>query len=343
MPESESIEEVRAKLREEVLQVTPPLFEPLALKIFRFQARYNPVYGSYIRFLGKKPEEVTSLQKIPFLPVSLFKKHAVVTGGEQASAHVFESSGTTGTETSRHFVSDLPLYEMLSAGIFEECYGPLEDYHILALLPSYLERNNSSLVYMVQHFMTRSASPFSGFYLDDFESLNKALSATLAANDGKKTLLIGVTFALLDWAETFPQALRGSGRLAVMETGGMKGRRKEMLRKEVHSLLRERLGLPSIHSEYGMTELLSQAYSVGEGIFRPSAGMRVLIRDITDPLTIRRDGQTGGVNVVDLGNLDSCSFIETSDLGRLDEGAGTFEIMGRLDNSDIRGCNLLYG
>lgn len=335
MVDTESFSEQRDRLRREIPAVTPDSFESLALRIFRFQATYNPVYRNYVETLGRDPSSVNRLEHIPFLPIAFFKTHRVVTGDRQGQ--VFESSGTTGTTTSRHEVYDLSLYEEISVRIFEENYGPLENFHILALLPSYLERNNSSLVYMVQHFMQKSDSAYSGFYLDDFDALNRKLTALASRRDQRKILLIGVTFALLDWVEKLPEQWP---ELMVMETGGMKGRRKELLRQEVHEILKSSLGVSAIHSEYGMTELVSQAYSSGEGIFNTVATLRIFIRDITDPFSFCDAGVTGGVNIIDLGNLDSCSFIETSDLGRTN--GDTFEIMGRIDNSDIRGCNLLY-
>lgn len=345
MPESECFNQCREQLRSEITAVTQDTFETLALKLFRFQAAHNLVYRSYLGHLGCNPQEIKSLSDIPFLPISFFKKHKIVTGQWEQPARVFESSGTTGAETSRHLLRDPALYETLSRQIFEDHYGELDNYHILALLPSYLERNNSSLVDMVKHFMEISGSSLSGFFLNDFGPLNQRLSRIAESRDGRKVLLIGVTFALLDWADGLnapdgDESLRDT--LVVMETGGMKGRRREMLRSEVHAVLKSRLGVGAIHSEYGMTELTSQAYALSEGVFKETRSLRVLIRDITDPLTIRTDGQTGGVNVIDLGNLDSCAFIETSDLGRKDEQNGTFEIVGRHDNADVRGCNLLY-
>lgn len=345
MFEPEEFTRHRDRLKEQISQVTPGSFDRLALEVFRFQAANNRTYADYLKYLRCNPEQVTSPGEIPFLPVSFFKNHKIVTGPGATATRVFESSGTTGSETSRHYVSDADLYERLSVRIFERSYGPLPGFHILALLPSYLERDNSSLVYMVQHFMKLSGSPFSGFYLDDFAALNRKLAGIKQAEDGRKILLIGVTFALLDWADYFESlapAGEGLPDVIVMETGGMKGRRREMLRREVHDLLREKLRIAAVHSEYGMTEMVSQAYAQKEGIFRYSDSMKVLIRDITDPFSIRADGQTGGINIIDLGNLGSCSFIETSDIGRTESGSGTFEILGRLDNSDIRGCNLLY-
>lgn len=343
MRDTEKFNQLRNELRSEILAVDTSSFESLALKIFRFQVQYMPVYGSFVGLLGRQPDSITRIEDIPFLPVSFFKQHPVRSDKMSGQGKTFESSGTTGHDTSRHFVADLPLYEALSVRLFEAIYGPLSNYHILALLPSYLERSNSSLVYMVKHFMKTAGSEHSGFYLDDFDSLNTKLAELQNLPDGRKVLLIGVTFALLDWAEQYVAQSRfrmDTSQLVVMETGGMKGRRKEMLRQEVHDSLRQTLGVASVHSEYGMTELVSQAYSTGDGVFTSSDTIRVLIRDITDPLAVGLQRQTGGINVVDLGNLDSCAFIETADLGRIN--GQSFEVVGRLDNSDVRGCNLLY-
>ncbi|RYF60589.1 MAG: acyl transferase, partial [Cytophagaceae bacterium] len=274
-------------------------------------------------------------------------------------------SGTTDRSvgpvvTSRHLVPDPALYDAISIRIFEQTYGPLSNFHILALLPSYLERNNSSLVYMVQRFMEQTNSNQSGFFLHNHTELTERLRQLSQQPDQKQILLIGVTFGLLDWAESEPDLsfLGQLSKLIVMETGGMKGRRKELLREEVHEILTRQLGVSTVHSEYGMTELLSQAYSAGEGIFKPSSTLRIVLRDINDPFFIypddarrtgeRRTGsrQTGGINVIDLANLDSCSFIETQDLGQYvdeedDNMPGRFRVIGRFDNSDVRGCNLL--
>ncbi len=367
----------RRVLREQILSVTADTFEALALAVFRYQATFNPVYRQYIQYLGTAPETITTLHQVPFMPIDFFKRHTVTTGAI-TPALTFASSGTTGAEqTSQHIVADTDLYDAVSIRIFEEAYGPLANFHILALLPSYLERNNSSLVYMVQRFMARSEAARthptgqSGFYLNNVDELTTTLRQITRSGDTRNILLIGVTFGLLDWAEsgraTLGQATPGSdltflgqnARLVVMETGGMKGRRKELLREEVHAILTERLGVSAIHSEYGMTELLSQAYSPGEGVFYPGATMRIFLRDINDPFDIipasehrngeRRTGsrqtgerRTGGINVVDLANLDSCAFIETQDLGQYEAGKpGAFRVIGRFDNSDVRGCNLM--
>jgi hypothetical protein len=339
-------------------------FDRLALDIFRFQAIYNPVYQQYVSARRVRPEAVTDVRQVPFLPIQFFKSHAVQTdvpGLVTGSAPVeFASSGTTGQQTSRHWVPDVDLYGQVSVRLFEAQYGPLTNFTMLALLPSYLERNNSSLVYMVQHFMDRADSLESGFFLHDLDKLTSRLRALLCQTN-RRILLIGVTFALLDWAENIPPDLRDlltqePDRVVLMETGGMKGRRKELLREEVHALLTTQTGLPAIHSEYGMTELLSQGYSAGSGVFRPGATMRVLLRDINDPLTIlpppganlhdrTSERRTGGINVIDLANLDSCAFVETQDLGEYvespDHTENLFRVIGRFDNSDVRGCNLL--
>ncbi|WP_375444110.1 acyl transferase [uncultured Fibrella sp.] len=343
----------RSLLRQRILNVTPTDFEALALDLFRYQARHNAVYAEYLRHLRCQPELVQTLAEIPFLPISFFKTHRVLIP-DVPGATEFASSGTTGATTSRHLVPDLPLYDAVCQRLFEDIYGPLSQFHILGLLPSYLERNNSSLVYMVQRFMDLSGSDQSGFFLNDHAELTNRLrylteQATQHSVPVKKVLLIGVTFGLLDWIDQTPEPLTWVGthpNLVVMETGGMKGRRREMLREEVHAELRTALGLPAIHSEYGMTELLSQGYSTGAGVFSPGATIQVRLRDLNDPFHSYVPGQatgkqTGGVNVIDLANLDSCAFIETQDLGQYEGNSGTFRIMGRFDNADVRGCNLL--
>lgn len=348
----------RSSLRQRILNVTAPNFDALALDLFRYQARHNAVYADYLRHLRCQPDLVTSLTDVPFLPISFFKTHRILIPDVPVATE-FASSGTTGATTSRHLVPDLPLYDAVCQRLFEDIYGPLNQFHILGLLPSYLERNNSSLVYMVQRFMTLSGSDQSGFFLNNYAELtNRLRQLTDQARQRtwsrfsqpvKKVLLIGVTFGLLDWVDETPEPLDWVGTypdLVVMETGGMKGRRREMLREEVHAELTEKLGVSAIHSEYGMTELLSQAYSTGAGVFQRGATIQVRLRDLNDPFHSYVPGQTtgkqtGGVNVIDLANLDSCAFIETQDLGQYEGDSGTFRIMGRFDNSDIRGCNLL--
>ena len=355
---------IRDELKSAVLQLNdnflrPNYFEELALEVFRFQAVQNPVYNKYLSLLRVNPLEINRLDKIPFLPIQFFKHHKVVSNNAPTQI-IFESSGTTGNTTSKHLVSDLPFYEYVSQKIFEQFYGPLTDYHILALLPSYLERNNSSLVYMVQSFIYRTYSRESGFYLNNItellEKLRQLSDERHFSNQlsKRKVLIIGVTFALLDLAEssedlTFMHKFKE--KLVVMETGGMKGRRKELLREEVHEILTGAFGVEKIHSEYGMTELLSQGYSKGDGIFELPKTMKVLLREINDPFKIiptfnmptltERSIVRGGINVVDLANIDSCSFIETQDLGAYNTDNQSFSVIGRFDNSDIRGCNLM--
>ncbi|WP_367916009.1 acyl transferase [Leadbetterella sp. DM7] len=345
---------IRNQLKSALISLPPDArpFEELAMEVFQYQYAQNPVYRQYADSLGKSPAHVRRIEKIPFLPIEFFKSHSVVTGFTEPQM-IFESSGTTSSQTSRHSVADLTLYEILSRKTFEQMYSPLSDYHIFALLPSYLERNNSSLVYMVQNFIYYSYSPFSGFFLDNTEEMVKKM--TEAAADQRKILLIGVTFGLLDLLENEPlaQKIRAlSDRLIVMETGGMKGRRKEMIREELHAILTAGFGVETIHSEYGMTELLSQGYSKGEGIFHLPPSMKIFLREINDPFTYlphfaigtkpeEVKQRTGGINVIDLANIDSCSFIETKDLGIYTEDYSGFRVVGRFDNSDIRGCNLL--
>ena len=308
-------------------------FEAVALQIFRRQAADNPVYKAYLQALDIQPSSVNTVDKIPFLPVSFFKTHEVKTGEFEPQA-IFESSGTTGSVNSRHFIKDLSLYEKGFTRGFELNYGPVTDWCIIGLLPSYLERKNSSLVNMVDRLIQLSEHPQSGFYLDEYEKLTGVLQELEKRK--QSTLLIGVTFALLDLAERFPVSLRNT---IVMETGGMKGRREEMIRAEVHAILKKLFGVPVIHSEYGMTELLSQAYSKENGIFYCPPWMRVMIRDEEDPLQVKSSG-SGAINIIDLANIHSCSFIATDDVGKLNAD-GNFEVLGRLDGSDLRGCSLM--
>lgn len=311
-------------------------FEDIALSLFHFQAKENKVYNSYLTYLGVNSEQVTNLHQIPFLPISFFKTHDVATG-HWSSPVVFESSATTGSVPSSHRVKDLSLYQRNAKAIFQQFYGPLKNYNILALLPSYLERQNSSLVAMTQYFINETKSPFSAFYLHDRDQLLTALQA--ARNDGRQTILLGVSFALLELAENQELDLGGC---IVMETGGMKGRREELTREELHQVLCKRFKIEAVHSEYGMTELFSQAYSKGGGYFKTFPGMKVFVRDLNDPFELLENGKTGALNVIDLSNIHSCAFVETQDLGRVLQD-GSFEVLGRVDNSDVRGCNLLVG
>ena len=314
-------------------------FNEIALSLFRYQHKNNKVYRSFVDALGVSESKVYHPEQIPYLPVSFFKTHKIVTG-DFSEEVIFESSGTTGTETSRHYVADTDLYEQSFTKGLEFFYGDLSKYVIFALLPSYLERKNSSLVYMVEKLLLKSNRQMGGFFLNDLESLQQQLLE--AQRLGLKIMLFGVTFALLDMAENFPVNIPDA---IIIETGGMKGRRKELTRMELHEKLCKGFGVDKIHSEYGMTELLSQAWSSGDGIFRCPPWMKIMIADTNDPLSFLETGRTGGINIIDLANFHSCSFIATQDLGRVFKDDVTdeesFEVLGRFDNSDIRGCSLL--
>ncbi len=309
-------------------------FEQTCLRVFHHQASKNSTYKEFIHLLGRSPEQVKALRDIPFLPIEFFKSRRVLSSEDEVEM-TFTSSGTTGSVPSRHLVTDLSLYEQSFSRGFELFYGSPEGYSILALLPSYLEREGSSLVYMADSLIRFSRSPASGFYLHELDELGEKLEEL--DDSGRPILLLGVSYALLDLASLRRFRLKNT---IVMETGGMKGRRKEMVRAELHEELKKGFGVSEIHSEYGMTELLSQAYSKGNGLFQCPPWMKVLIRDTEDPLSYLEQGRTGGVNVIDLANLNSCSFIATQDLGRSNPKGG-FEILGRFDHSDIRGCNLM--
>ncbi|MBB6003403.1 acyl transferase [Arcicella rosea] len=330
-----------AQLKASVLTVNSANFDALALDIFRFQAQNNITYAKYLKNLQVDVSILQSIQDIPFLPIEFFKTQTILTGDIEPKV-IFESSGTTGQNTSRHLVADPDFYLQIAEQIFEKFYGKLSDFTILALLPSYLERNNSSLVYMVEHFIQQSKSSDSGFYLNNYQELGATMQRISTENPDKKILLIGVTFGLLDFAEAGLDLffLQDFNNLIVMETGGMKGRRKELLREEVHEILTKAFAVDKIHSEYGMTELLSQGYSFGDGIFDLPASMKILLRDVNDPFNVENQHR-GGINVIDLANVDSCSFIETKDLGSFATGNQQFRVLGRFDNSDIRGCNLM--
>ncbi|NKQ39289.1 MAG: acyl transferase [Methanosarcinales archaeon] len=309
-------------------------FEKLALKIFNHQAINNKIYANFLSLLRINPKSITSLEQIPFLPIQFFKTHKILSSKEQIQ-QTFLSSGTTGMQQSKHHVTDLNIYENSFTKGFQYFYGDIKNYTVLALLPSYLERDGSSLIYMANNFIEKSACKESGFYLHNLEELAQKLMQ-LDAN-GKKVLLIGVSYALLDLIELHQFDLKNT---IIMETGGMKGKRKEMIKEELHQILCKGFGVKKIHSEYGMTELLSQAYSHGNGIFKTPPWIRILIRDTEDALNILPVNRAGGINVIDLANINSCSFIATQDLGKTYLN-GTFEILGRFDNSDIRGCNLM--
>ena len=309
-------------------------FAEAALQVFRFQAESCSVYREFIANLKVDIDTVDGIDKIPFLPISFLKSHEISRSDDKAQV-TFTSSGTTGMINSRHLVTDVSWYEESFRRAFDLFYGDIRDYCVLALLPSYLEREGSSLIYMAEDLVKRSENPDSGFYLYNHNDLFAQLKRQQQAK--KPTLLIGVTFGLLDFVEQHPINFP---ELMVMETGGMKGRRKEMIREELHQTLCNGFGVSSIHSEYGMTELLSQAYSNGNGIFNCPQWMKIITRDINDPMTLLDNDKTGGINVIDLANINSCSFIATQDLGKVYKD-GSFEVLGRFDNSDIRGCNLL--
>ena len=306
-----------------------------SLDTFQFQHANNPVYRDFCDYLKADPKTIDSLDKIPFLPIAFFKSKNVVSSPKEPEI-TFTSSGTTGSLTSKHLVTDLSIYEESYLKGFRLFYGDITEYCVIALLPSYLERQGSSLIYMAEDLIKKSNHPDSGFFLNDYDALFSLLKEL--QGKGTKTLIIGVSFALLEFTERYQLHLNQN--TVVMETGGMKGRRKEMIRQELHQLLKMGFGVPKIHSEYGMTELLSQAYSKGDGIFDCPPWMKILIRDTEDPLKIQENGKTGGINVIDLANINSCSFIATQDLGKIHTN-GSFEIIGRFDNSDIRGCNLM--
>ena len=309
-------------------------FNQKAIEIFKFQYNNNSVYSQYCDLINVDVKSIREIKDIPFLPIQFFKSHEVLSSS--GAIHVtFTSSGTTGAQTSKHFVTDVSLYEQSYRNAFSEFYGNIEDYCVLALLPSYLEREGSSLIHMVDDLIQSSNHNDSGFYLNNYDELITKLIEL--DNSGQNVILIGVTYALLDLIEMHQFQLKNT---IIMETGGMKGKRKEMIREELHEILCKGFGVPVIHSEYGMTELLSQAYSLGDGVFECPNWMQILIRDTEDALSNVKEGKTGGINVIDLANINSCSFIATQDLGKKNPNH-SFEVLGRFDNSDIRGCNLM--
>ena len=313
---------------------SPSEFQSVALDVFHHQFLHNHVYRKFCKLLKTDPETINKIEDIPFLPIEFFKTKKIVSGDLKEDL-IFTSSGTTGSHVSKHYVNDITIYEKSYKTAFEYFYGSISDYCVLALLPSYLEREGSSLIYMVDDLIKESRHADSGFYLKNTSQLTDKLIAL--DSDGTKILLIGVSFALLDLVEKHQFQLKNT---IVMETGGMKGRRKEMVREELHDILKKGFGVSGIHSEYGMTELLSQAYSHGNGLFRTPSWMKILTRDTEDPLTLQDIGKTGGINIIDLANINSCAFIATQDLGKVYDN-GNFEVLGRFDNSDIRGCNLM--
>jgi phenylacetate-coenzyme A ligase PaaK-like adenylate-forming protein len=310
-------------------------FNLTTMEVFQYQFKNNNVYQSYVLNLKTDPTRVTHYTQIPFLPIEFFKTQAVVCGESSAESVCFSSSGTTGQITSKHYVKDVGIYETSYNKGFELFYGKPEHYCILALLPNYLERTGSSLVYMFDKLIKQTKHPKSGFYLNNLDELKSTILQLKQSS--QKTILLGVTYALLDLAE---MGVVLDNNFVVMETGGMKGRRKEMLKQELHHTLKNAFHVPNIHSEYGMTELLSQAYSNGNGVFACPPWMKILVRDVNDPFSYVKNQKGGGINVIDLANMESCSFIETKDLGKISQDSN-FEILGRFDNSDIRGCNLM--
>ncbi len=324
----------RIRLKKAILNMEPKQFVATALEVFRYQAANNPLYVKFIDLLGVNPATVASLEEIPYLPIQFFKNYTIQSGTWDPVA-IFTSSGTTGKQTSRHLLREASWYQAISRSCFESFYGAPSEYCILALLPSYLERSGSSLIAMADDFIKISKYSESGFFLNHTDDLITKIEHCNKHNI--PTLLIGVSFALLDFSEMNPIDLKST---IVMETGGMKGRRKELTRGELHEKLQTAFQQKSIHSEYGMTELTSQAYSKGNGIFNPGPSMRVLSREINDPFSMLKNGKTGVLNIVDLGNLDTCAFIATDDLGKVYTD-GSFEVLGRMDHSDLRGCNLM--
>lgn len=320
-------------LKSKVFQIDHQNFVEFALALFHFQYKNNPVYGEYVRYLGTNIGAVQTLEDIPFFPIRFFKQRKVMTGNF-APVRIFESSGTSLSTTSKHYIQDIGFYDKISTSIFERNFGEINGATIIGLLPSYLERGNSSLVHMVHHFIQRSGQSDSGFYLNQFDQLKGKLEALSMTR--RRVYLFGVTFALLQLARDFELEMPN---LTILETGGMKGRGKEMVREELHETLKKTFRKSRISSEYGMTELLSQAYLDDSGFFTPPPWMRIMIRDINDPFCYVSTGKTGAINMIDLANVHSCAFIETEDLGLSSEKG--FRVMGRLDNSDMRGCNLL--
>lgn len=322
--------------KRKLYQVNDGSFADIALELFQYQAKENLLYSRFLAHLKIDPETITEIEQIPFLPVSFFKRHAIQTEGWKPEI-IFSSSGTTGMNPSQHLVQDLEFYHKHAIKCFQEYFGSLQSYHILALLPSYLERKGSSLISMMHRFIQETGSPESGFFLRDKDRLVSTVEHLRQDNSGRKILLWGVTFALLELAENYALDL---SNCLIMETGGMKGRRKEITRQEFYQVLRARLNAREIHSEYGMTEMMSQAYTLGNTRFQPNPFMKVLGRDLTDPMQKGIVGENAGINVIDLANFHSISFLETEDLGKVFSD-GSFEILGRIDNADVRGCNLL--
>lgn len=321
------------QLEQQIFDTQIP-FEQRALAVFDYQYHHNSIYRDFCNYLNRKPTGISRLEQIPFIPIELFKSHRIISDEKEAE-RIFRSSGTTGQVTSQHVVADCNIYDQSIQQGIEKFFGPLNQYCVLALLPSYLERQDASLVYMADYMMQVSSHPYNGFYLDNFSELKNRIIQL--QDQQQPTLLLGVTFALLDFAEQYPMDLAG---IKLIETGGMKGRRKELTRNELHHQLKSAFQLDQIYSEYGMTEMLSQAYFTENQLFYPSDTLKILIREINDPLNYLNNGESGAINVIDLANLYSCSFIATQDIGQAFQDGG-FQVLGRTDNSDLRGCNLM--
>lgn len=321
--------------KQDIFSINESNFESKALEVFEFQYRNNAVYRQYVDLVFKKNYKPKTLDCIPFLPISFFKTHKIISTQNEITT-IFESSGTTGSQCSKHFVADSDFYNRIASFHFNNLFGAIGGFHFLPLLPSYSERSNSSLVHMVEHFISLSASNFSKYYLNNFEEL---INKIVLLNDENKVVIVfGVTFALLDWAEKIKYS---SAKFHIIETGGMKGRKKEIIREEVHQIFKNAFPNAVLCSEYGMTELLSQAYAINSDEFKSPAWLKILLRDTNDALTLKSTTVRGGINVIDLANIESCCFVETQDLGEILPN-GLFKVLGRFDNSDIRGCNLLY-
>ncbi len=325
----------KASFKDTLFTVAAEDFNAAALSLFRYQAEACAPYQRFLKGLNTDTSRIEHWSQIPHLPIEAFKNHEVKSGRFESEV-IYTSSGTTGNQTSRHFVEEKRWYEVVFIESFKRAYGDFSEYQWLCLLPSYLERKGSSLIDMAAYFCEHSAVGNSGFYLSNIDELKSEIEDAIQSKT--PTILLGVSFALLDFAER--HAINLPDYIQIMETGGMKGRRKEMVRGELHQILKEAFGVPSIHSEYGMTEMMSQAYSKGDGKYTSPPWMRVSLRDTADPLSPVRPGKTGGINIIDLANVDSCAFIATQDLGRL-HSETTFEVLGRFDDSDVRGCNLM--
>lgn len=323
------------KIAEDIFSIkTESNFNKICLQIFEYQSNNNNTYNNYIKELKLNTSKIKHYKDIPFLPIDFFKTHNVIISNKEIQT-TFSSSGTTGLTTSKHHITDLSIYEQSFIKTFEQFYGNIKDYTFLALLPNYSERNGSSLIYMVEKLMKISNNASNGFFLYNLNDLFNKLQEL--ENKKQKTILIGVSFALIDFFEKYKINLKNT---TIIETGGMKGRKKEIIREELHKIIKDASGLKHIQSEYGMTELLSQAYAKTENRYASPPWMKVLIRDTNDPFTFLKKGSSGGINIIDLANINSCSFIETKDLGKVHHD-NTFEVLGRFDNSDVRGCNLM--